>query len=111
MRGAALIAAASLVAASGASAQAPAAGAGRHGGGRDREFRVEATGLAAAWPVGGPRPLWGRPRGTGHSAIVAEDGRLYTLDRVGNGRTRGGPFDAEESVIALDAATGRTLWE
>jgi outer membrane protein assembly factor BamB len=31
--------------------------------------------------------------------------------RKGNGRTRGGPFDAEESVIAMDAVTGKTLWE
>jgi outer membrane protein assembly factor BamB len=31
--------------------------------------------------------------------------------RVGNGRAKAGPWDAEESVIALDAATGKTLWE
>jgi outer membrane protein assembly factor BamB len=55
--------------------------------------------------------IWSRPLGTGHSAIVAADGRLFTMYRKGNGRTRGGPFDAEESVIALDAATGKTLWE
>lgn len=80
-------------------------------GGRDRTFVVEATGLADAWPTGGPPVLWSRPLGTGHSAIVASGGRLFTMYRVGNGRARRGPWEADESVIALDAATGRTIWE
>src|SRR5262245_29711763 len=83
----------------------------RQWGGPNRNFVVEASGLADSWPEGGPPLLWNRPLGTGHSAILAEDGRLYTMYRVGNGRTKGGPFDAEESVVALDAATGKTLWE
>ena len=33
------------------------------------------------------------------------------LYRVGNGRERGGPWDAEEIVIALDAGTGKTIWK
>ena len=80
-------------------------------GGPNRNFVVDAAGLAEAWPAGGPRVIWGRPLGTGHSAIVAANGRLFTMYRKGNGRTRGGPFDAAESVVALDAATGKTLWE
>jgi outer membrane protein assembly factor BamB len=80
-------------------------------GGPNRNFVIEASGLADAWPDGGPPVLWSRPLGTGHSAIVVADGRLFTMYRKGNGRTRGGPFDAEESVVALDAATGKTLWE
>ena len=86
-------------------------GAWRQWGGPNRNFVVQATGLADAWPEAGPRQLWSRPLGVGHSAILAEDGRLFTMYRVGNGRARAGPFEAEESVIALDAATGRTLWE
>ena len=31
--------------------------------------------------------------------------------RVGDGRNRRGPWEAEESVIAMDAATGQTMWE
>lgn len=80
-------------------------------GGPGRDFLVEATGLAESWPEGGPPVLWSRPLGTGHSGIVAGEGRLFTMYRVGNGRQKGGPFEAEESVIALDAATGKTLWE
>jgi outer membrane protein assembly factor BamB len=92
-------------------AQAAGPGDWTQWGGAHRNFVVESTGLADAWPAGGPRVVWSRPLGTGHSAIVAADGRLFTMYRKGNGRTRGGPFDAEESVIALDAATGKTLWE
>jgi len=110
MRRAALIAACSLLA-TGVSAQPPGGSAWRQWGGPNRDFKVEATGLADAWPEGGPRTIWSRPLGVGHSAILAEDGRLFTMYRAGNGRNKGGPWDAEESVIALDAATGRTLWE
>jgi outer membrane protein assembly factor BamB len=40
-----------------------------------------------------------------------DDDRLYTMYRVGNGRGRGGPWNAEEIVIAADSKTGRTVWE
>ncbi len=88
-----------------------AAGAWRQWGGPNRNFIVEATGLAEKWPAAGPPVVWSRPLGTGHSAIVADEGRLYTMYRAGNGRARLGPWDAEEAVIALDATSGRTLWE
>jgi outer membrane protein assembly factor BamB len=90
-------------------AQAPAEW--RQWGGPERNFVVSATGLAEKWPDAGPRVIWSRPLGTGHSAIVAADGRLFTMYRVGNGRTKLGPWNAEEAVVALDAATGKTLWE
>lgn len=80
-------------------------------GGPTRNFIVNATGLADRWPEAGPRVIWSRPLGTGHSAIVAANGRLFTMYREGNGRARRGPWAAEESVVALDAATGKTLWE
>lgn len=83
----------------------------RQWGGPNRNFIVNAPGLADAWPEGGPRVIWSRPLGTGHSSILAEDGRLYTMYRKGNGRSRQGPWDAAETVIAMDAATGKTIWE
>jgi outer membrane protein assembly factor BamB len=83
----------------------------RQWGGAHRNFVVNTTDLADAWPDGGPRVLWSRPLGTGHSSILAEDGRLYTMYRRGNGRARQGPWDAAEVVVAMDAATGKTLWE
>ena len=80
-------------------------------GGPHRNFIVNSTGLAEKWPETGPPVMWTRPLGTGHSAILVDDGRLYTMYRAGNGRAKQGPWDAEETVIAMDAATGKTLWE
>ena len=80
-------------------------------GGRDRNFITHTAALAEQWPESGPPQLWSRPLGTGHSAIVVDEGRLYTMYRPGNGRARQGPWDAEEVVVAMEAATGKTLWE
>jgi outer membrane protein assembly factor BamB len=78
-------------------------------GGPSRDFMVDSTGLAASWPATGPRRLWSRPFGEGHSMILAEGGRLYSQYRpVGPARGR---FAQEEIVAALDAATGKTIWE
>ena len=95
----------------GLGAQEPADEGWRQWGGPTRDFISTATGLAESWPEEGPPVLWSRPLGTGHSSIIASDGRLYTMYRAGNGRGRGGPWEAEETVIALDAASGETFWE
>ena len=91
----------------------PGPGVWRQWGGPSRNFVVNTTHqfLADSWPEGGPRVIWSRPLGTGHSSILADDGMLFTMYRAGNGRARQGPWDAAESVIALDAATGKTIWE
>lgn len=70
-------------------------------GGPDRNFKSNAKGLASAWPPNGPRQLWGRRLGEGHSAIVVDNGKLYTMYSKGE----------QEVVIALDAANSKTLWE
>jgi len=70
-------------------------------GGPQRNFMVDAKGLAETWPAGGPKRLWSRELGEGHSSIVVDQGRLYTM------YSRGG----QEFVVALDAATGKTVWE
>jgi outer membrane protein assembly factor BamB len=80
-------------------------------GGPNRNFIVEARGLANGWPAQGPPVIWSRALGAGHSAILADDGRLFTMYRVGSGHGDRGPWNAEEIVVALDAASGRTLWE
>ena len=83
----------------------------RQWGGPNRNFMVDATGLADKWADTGPPLIWSRPLGTGHSAILVDEGRLFTMYRAGNGRAKQGPWEAEETVIAMDAATGKTLWE
>ncbi len=80
-------------------------------GGPRRNFLSDATGLADSWPAAGPPEIWSRPLGLGHSTIVVDDGRLYTMYRPhleGAPRNR---WAEEELVIALDAATGETVWE
>jgi outer membrane protein assembly factor BamB len=70
-------------------------------GGPSRNFVVDDRDLATTWPAGGPRRLWQRPLGEGFSAIVTDGRTLYTLFRDG----------AADVAIALDAATGATVWQ
>ena len=79
-------------------------------GGTGRDFMPQTTGLASSWPSGGPTRVWTRALGEGHSAILVEGGRIYTMYRpVGMlSMVRRTP---DEVVTALDAATGKTLWE
>jgi outer membrane protein assembly factor BamB len=89
----------------------PASGAWPQWGGPDRNFIVQASGLAASWPEGGPPRIWERPLGLGHSAIVSDGERLYTMYRPGKEISRRGPWESRERVVALEAATGKTIWE
>lgn len=70
-------------------------------GGPSRSFSTESPPLATSWPAGGPARLWQKPLGDGYSAIVSDGTTLYTMYRA----------DADDVVIALEAATGRTKWE
>jgi outer membrane protein assembly factor BamB len=87
------------------------AGEWRQWGGPRRDFKSDATGLADSWPEAGPRTIWDRPLGLGHSAIAFDGGMLFTLYRPGRTISRTGPWERRESVIALDAASGKTVWE
>lgn len=78
-------------------------------GGPTRDFSSDAKGLANAWPPDGPRRIWSRPLGEGHSSIIGEGGRLYTMYRPSTGVRNS--WKPEEVVIALDAASGKTIWE
>src|SRR5688572_22725794 len=101
-----------LQGAQGAGRAAASSPAWRQWGGPDRNFIIpNAPRLADAWPESGPPVLWTRPLGTGHSTVLVDEGRLYTMYRGGNGRNDRGPYDTEEVVVSLDAATGKTLWE
>src|SRR5687768_2812287 len=79
-------------------------------GGPHRNFVSSSTGLASTWPSGGPRRLWSRALGEGHSAITVEGGRLYTMYRP-LGLLAAVRRSQEEVVTAVDAATGKTIWE
>jgi outer membrane protein assembly factor BamB len=70
-------------------------------GGSGRDFVAPDTELPSSWPAGGPRKLWSRDIGDGYSGIAVEGTTLYTAYRRGS----------QDVVIALDARTGKTLWE
>jgi len=70
-------------------------------GGPRRDFTAAAATLAETWPEAGPRRIWQRPLGDGYSAISVVASRLFTMYRRGD----------EDVVVALDAATGATVWE
>jgi outer membrane protein assembly factor BamB len=77
-------------------------------GGPNRNFTSSERGLAEHWPAEGPRKQWQRPLGEGHSSILVDGGRLYTMYRP---RTSGGQRAEEEVIACLDAASGKTVWE
>src|SRR5688500_6751284 len=78
-------------------------------GGPTRDFMSPSTGLAATWPAAGPKRLLSRAFGEGHSMVFAEGGRLYSMYRPASPAR--GRFAQEEVVAALDAASGKTIWE
>ncbi len=98
---AALFVTAALALAGGRAAAPAGSTAWPQWGGPHRNFVVDARPLARSWPADGPRRLWRRPLGDGFSSIVTDGVMLYTLYRSGN----------DDVAIAMDAATGRTVWE
>ena len=70
-------------------------------GGPARDFVAPAVELSDRWPEGGPRFLWQRPLGGGHSAILADGDRLFT--QFGDSQ--------RAQVVALHSGTGETVWE
>jgi outer membrane protein assembly factor BamB len=70
-------------------------------GGPNQAFKSNATGISTNWPETGPKQVWQRDLGDGYSAILVDDGKLYTMFRA----------DGKEIVVALDAKTGGTIWE
>jgi outer membrane protein assembly factor BamB len=79
-------------------------------GGARRNFTAETPSLPSKWPAAGPRKLWERALGEGHSAILVEGGRLYTMYRP-LGLLSMVRRSQQEIVTAIDASTGRTIWE
>ncbi|HKY04388.1 MAG TPA: PQQ-binding-like beta-propeller repeat protein [Blastocatellia bacterium] len=70
-------------------------------GGPKRNFTSPSKGLASVWPETGPKRLWARELGDGHSSIIVDGPTIYTMYSKAN----------TESLIAMEAATGKTLWE
>lgn len=68
--------------------------------GPSRQGSADEADLPEAWPEAGPTITWRRPIGGGYSGVVGAGERLYTMEAN----------EEEEAVLALDAATGKTVW-
>jgi outer membrane protein assembly factor BamB len=70
--------------------------------GPNRDGRSAETGLLKTWPAGGPPLAWQATGiGEGYSSFATSQGRVFTLGARGN----------TEYVVALDAASGKRIWE
>ena len=70
--------------------------------GPQRDGISRETGLLDVWPAGGPPQIWKtQGLGEGYSALAIANGRLFTQGQRGD----------RQFVLALDATTGRKLWE
>ena len=68
--------------------------------GPNRDGITPETDWSSDWPTDGPTRLWKANVGVGFSSMVVADGRLFTM----------GWADDEDSVLCLDATTGKTHW-
>ena len=67
-----------------------------------RDGRTAETGLLREWPAKGPEQLWRVDGlGEGYSSFSVANGKLFTQTQK----------KGQQWVMALDAATGKTVWE
>jgi outer membrane protein assembly factor BamB len=90
-------------------AQAPAGQAVTFGDwpelrGPNRDGRSAETGLLDSWQLNGENFLWRAPYG-GRSTPIVVGNRVYVQNPAGRGET------LQERVMALDADTGKMVWE
>ena len=69
--------------------------------GPDRNGISAETGLLEAFPKDGPQEVWRVPGGVGMSGVAISGGRALTLVQK----------DGQQWCLALDAASGKTLWQ
>lgn len=65
---------------------------------------ISAESISAKWPAGGPKVVWKAATPNGFSSFTVADGRAYTII------TRDAQGAPQETVVALDAKSGRELW-
>jgi len=72
--------------------------------GPSRDGTSRETGLPTKWTPAGENLVWKQPFG-GRSAPIIMGGRVFVFNSAGEGETM------QERVMALDANTGKLLWE
>jgi outer membrane protein assembly factor BamB len=81
---------------------------------RDNVWRED--GIVEKFPDGGPKVLWRSPVGGGYAGPAVAGGKVFGTDYTTAAQLDEGNFnrkeaDGTERVFALDAATGKQLWE
>jgi outer membrane protein assembly factor BamB len=70
--------------------------------GPNRDGKSAEKGLLRQWPTSGPKVAWtATGLGEGYSSVTTSQGRVFTLGQQGD----------TQYVIAIDAATGKKLWQ
>jgi outer membrane protein assembly factor BamB len=70
--------------------------------GAERDGLSKESGLLKEWPEGGPKKVWtSKEAGIGYSGFSVVHDRLYTM----------GADDSTEYIIAMDATTGKKIWQ
>jgi outer membrane protein assembly factor BamB len=69
--------------------------------GPNRNGISKETGLLERFPADGPKEMWRVVGGVGMSALVIDDGKLFTLVQR----------DGKQFVVALNARTGEAVWQ
>ena len=69
--------------------------------GLNRNGISQETGLMKTWPDGGPKEVWRVKGSVGMSGLAISGGKLMTQVQK----------DGKQFLIALDAATGKPMWE
>jgi outer membrane protein assembly factor BamB len=69
--------------------------------GPHRNGKADDERIAANWGKSGPKLLWSRPLGRGYAGVAVQGDRAVVFHRMAD----------DEIVAALDAATGKPLWE
>ena len=70
--------------------------------GPNRDATSPETGLARAWPQGGPKVLWTIEVGPGYGGAAIRDGQVLILDRE---------KEQADVLRVLDLKTGKELWK
>lgn len=81
-------------------------------GGPSRNFKINCGKLAKKWPESGPKKLWEVELGDGYSAVSSDGKLLFSmLTNRKQLEEKKWEMDGQESIIAIDAKTGKKRWE
>ena len=84
--------------------------------GPNRDNVWNETGILDKFPEGGPKIVWRQPIGNGYAGPAVANGKVFVSDYLSKADVKvdnfkGETFSGTERIKALDAATGKQLWQ